>query len=145
MNEWERALQTIAKPNKQLALYDRYGSMAYGVILQILPQPLQAQKVLVELFASSDLPSYLDGHSSVALAIVRMARTKALTAKAQAGEPLMPSVTSGMTAKTSLPDMVFDMAFRQGCSIDAIAEKLQLSKKEVLKAIRDYSVSLRQA
>lgn len=145
MNEWERSLQGIAKPNKQLALYDRYGSMAYGVSLQILPQPLQAQKVLVALFASSDLQSYLDGQSSVALAIVRMARTKALTAKAQAGETLMPLVNSSMTAKTNLPDLVFDMSFRQGYSIEAIAEKLQLTKKEVLKAIRDYSVSLRQA
>lgn len=145
MNEWEGALQPTDRPTKQLALYDRYGSMAYGVILQILPQPLQAQKVLVELFASSDLQAYLDNHGSVALAIVRMARTKALAAKAQAGDTLLPSVTADMTAKICLPDLVFDMAFRQGYSIEAIAEKLQLPRKGVLKAIRDYSVTLRQA
>jgi hypothetical protein len=145
MNEWERAApQAIARPNEQLALYDRYGSMAYGIILQILPQPQHAQEVLVELFSSPDLQSYINYPGNIAVAIIRMARAKALEAKARLDVPLPRGAESSASAKTNLPDVVFDMAFRQGYSLDAIADRLQLPRSVVVKAIHDYSVSFRQ-
>ncbi|RYZ47812.1 MAG: hypothetical protein EOP49_20260, partial [Sphingobacteriales bacterium] len=66
---------------EQLTLYDRYGAMAYGVIMQIIPQPDLAQNVLIDLFASPEIASLPDSPSQAACAIVRMARTKALSAK----------------------------------------------------------------
>lgn len=128
---------------EQLALYDRYGSMAYGIILQIIPQSQQAQAVLVDLFASSELQNYTTPSSNVAMAIIRMARSKALEAKARTGA--FPHPVEPDKRKASLPEIVFDMAFRQGYSVDAVADSLQLAKKDVLKAIRDYSISFRQA
>ncbi len=145
MDERERALQVTNTTTDQLALYDRYGSMAYGIILQIIPQPQQAEKVLVELFTASDLQSSVAYPGNIALEIIRMARAKALEARDQSGLSLMQPETSGIPSKTNLPEVVFDMTFRQGYSIDAVAEKLQLAKGDVLKAIRDYYVFLRQA
>ncbi|KAB7732588.1 hypothetical protein F5984_01125 [Rudanella paleaurantiibacter] len=145
MNEWERATPSvITKPTEQLALYDRYGSIAYGVILQILPQAPQAQEVMLDLFTSTDLLKVPNPTGNMALTIIRLARAKALEAKSRLGVPL-PSTVDPDTAKANLPDTVFNLSFRQGYSIEAIAEKLQLTKAEVLKAIHDYSIAFRQA
>ena len=150
MNEWERpgergASQVVAKPAEQLALYDRYSSMAYGIILQILPQTEQAQEVLIEMFSSPDLQRCVNSPGNTAVAIVRLARTKALEAKARLQGPLPQPIEAGTAAKGSLPEVVFELAFRQSCSIETITEKLQLPKADVLKAIHDYFVSFRQA
>lgn len=127
---------------EKLTLYDRYGAMAYGVIMQIIPQPDLAQKVLIDLFASPEIVSLPDSPSQAACAIVRMARTKALSAKsveipALAEFKLTPNIDA------NLPELVFDLSFNKGFKLDAIAERLELTYFDVLKAIREYVKSIR--
>jgi len=97
------------------------------------------------MFSSPELQQYVNYPGNTAVAIVRLARAKALEAKARLQGPLPQPIEPGTAAKGSLPEVVFELAFRQSCSIDTIAEKLQLQKADVLKAIHDYFVSFRQA
>ncbi len=136
--------QPVAARLDRLALYDQYGSVAYGIILQILPQPHLAQEVLVDLFASPELGAYQAQPSSMALAIVRLARARALAAKAKL-EAASPVKGPGVVSTTDLPKLIFDLSFCQGCTPDQIAERLQLSKADVLIAIHTYFKSFRHS
>lgn len=142
MNESERtgdrvASKSVVKSTDQLALYDRYGSMAYGIILQIVPQPRLAQEVLVDLFASPDIQSYVNYPGNVAVSIIRLAREKALNAKTKLAAHL-PTPTEPAMTNENLPEVVFNLSFRHSYSLDAIAEKFQLARTDVLKAIHNY-------
>ncbi|WP_381503932.1 RNA polymerase sigma factor [Spirosoma flavum] len=135
--------QEVIRQADHLALYDRYGSMAYGLILQIIPEPDLAQAVLVDLFTSPQLKSYAETPSQVAGEIIRLARNKALIAKPIHTTPSLSipvSTTNDNTAK-----LVFDLSFCQGYTPEAIAEKLQLSRTNVLKSIYTYFKQLRSS
>lgn len=127
---------------EQLTLYDRYGAMAYGVITQIIPQTDIAQNVLIDLFASPDIGSLPDSPSQTACAIVRMARARALRAK-----PVDPPALMGLKPdpdpNVNLPELVFNLSFKKGFKLDAIAERLELTYFDVLKAIREHVKSIR--
>ncbi|MBB5286953.1 DNA-directed RNA polymerase specialized sigma24 family protein [Rhabdobacter roseus] len=130
--------------NEQLALYDRYGSLAYGIILQIIPQTHLAQEVLVELFASRYLQACSGQTTNLATCIVRLARARALEAKAQQLPLDAHSEEPTPLQPEDMPELVFDLAFRQGYAPDTIAEQLQIPKAEVMKGFHDYFKSLRQ-
>ncbi|UFH56124.1 hypothetical protein [Spirosoma sp. KNUC1025] len=128
----------------RLALYDKYSSMAYGVILPILPEPELAQTVLVDLFASLQLT--IGTRVPTAIEIIRLARTKALAAKpmliqqASVSNPIV-AVNDGM----SRTKRIFNLSFCQGYSIETIAEQLQLSQTNVLKEFYTYFKHLRSS
>lgn len=133
-----------ANTEPTLSLYDQYGAMAYGVILQIIPQEQLAQEVLVELFNSSPLLNCGDSVSN-AICIIRNARTKAIEFKNRLNS-LMPSNEVGDHSKSEpLPNRIFDLAFKQGLSLEIIAIQLGLSKEDTMKAISQHVKSFRKS
>jgi hypothetical protein len=127
-----------------LSLYDRYGAMAYGVILQIVPQEHLAQEILVDLFNFSSLLNCNEGVSE-AICIIRHARSKALEFSNRFKSLLQTSGDNSLVESDSLPKAIFDLAFKQGLTIDIIAVKLGLSKEATMKAISQHVKSFRQS
>ena len=126
----------------RLTLYDQYGAMAYGVITQIIPEPDIAQTVLIDLFASLQVTSLPDSPTRIAGAIVRLARTKALEAK-----PVELPVSTGFNFSSiptdNLPKLVFDLTFNRGFKLETVADQLEMTYLDVLKALRNYVDSIR--
>lgn len=145
MNELERvndnsAGQTSVRtssPLTTLEVYDQYGAMAYGIILQIIPQPHLAQEILVSVFSSPLLQSCNSYPFTFAVCVIKLARAKAVEAKRQM-MAIAPFNDNGPSQKESTPELIFDLAFRQGFSPDEVAEKLHISKAEVLKAFHEF-------
>lgn len=126
----------------RLTLYDQYGAMAYGVITQIIPQPDIAQRVLIDLFASTQMNSIRESPGNMACAIVRLARTKALEAK-----PMDPTSLIGSEFQSglndNLPKFIFNLLFIKGFKLDTVAERLKMTHWDVLKAMREHVHSMR--
>ena len=145
MNELERRdngadLQPVGKNNQltSLEVYDKYGAMAYGIILQIIPQPHLAQEILVNVFSSPQLQACNSYPFSFAVCVIKLARAKAV----EANRKLM-SIAQDGTANTFIkgdrsPQVIFDLAFRQGFTPDEVAQKLDISKSDVLRAFHDF-------
>ena len=119
-----------------LTLYDRYGGLAYGIILQIIPEPEQAQRVLIDLFSSPQVKAYTEFSNRVSSGIIRLAREKALAARPITGT--MSLASSVMAVNDTTDKSVFDLSFYKGHTIDEIADKLQLSRANVLTKISAY-------
>lgn len=133
---------TNTKP--PLSLYDQYGAMAYGVILQIVPQEELAQEVLVELFNSLTFPNCGDGVSN-AICILRNARTKAIEFSNRFKSLLPANEPESIVDKDALPKLIFDLAFKQGIPLDVVAEKLAITKDDAMKAIGQHVKSFRKS
>jgi hypothetical protein len=118
----------------QLALYDKYSSMAYGIILSIIPDHKIAQEVLLNLFASAQLRSCDDYPFSFTGCVIKLARSKALEAKAKVAS-LSSNPDDGQQNLVNSPDTIFDLSFRHGMSLELVAERLSISKEDVLKGI----------
>ncbi|WP_379885039.1 hypothetical protein [Larkinella insperata] len=112
--------------------------MAYGVILQILPQTHLAQEALIDVFTSGQLPSFMNSSGSPAIAIIKLARLKALELKAKTRERNTAIAEPITSASSYSPEFIFDLSFRQGYSFEAISDQFGLSKPEILKAVRDF-------
>jgi len=138
--------ESLRKNNNEpaLLLYDQYGAMAYGVILQIIPQEQLAQEVLIELFNSLPLLNCPEGISD-AICIIRNARTKALEFKNRLNASLLSNEDTNSSGSDSLPNMIFNLAFKQGLSLEIIAVKLGLSKEATMKAISNHVKSFRKS
>lgn len=132
----------ITERANRLALYDRYGSMAYGLILRIIPEPVLAQTVLIDLFSSPQLMPVSGVATPTGAEIIRLARLKALAAKAES-VAAAPSSFSGTSATTD--KVIFDLSFSQGYSLETIAENLQVPRTNVLKSIYAYFQYLRSS
>ena len=151
MNKIERANngqqgRQVSRPADQLSLYDTYGSVAYGVILQILPQPHLAQQVLVDVFASPELAAQSSPVSSMAVHIIRVARAKALAVKEKlTATPTLHAANQPVAATVDLPKLIFDLSFCEGCTPEQIAERLQMNRSDVLTAMHTYFKSFRAA
>lgn len=129
-------------------LYDQYGPMAYGIILRIIPEPEQAQAVLVDLFSSPQLREFSETPAHIAGEIIRLARLKALAARSATILPPRSSnstINNAFNANDNLENIVFNLSFCQGYSTDAIAEKLQLTRTNVLRSIYTYFKQLRSS
>lgn len=131
---------TNTKP--PLSLYDQYGAMAYGVILQIIPHEELAQEVLVDLFNSLTFHNCGDGVSN-AICVLRNARTKAIEFSNRF-KSLLPANES-IVNKDDLPKLIFDLAFKQGIPLDIVAEKLGITKDDAMKAIGQQVKSFRKS
>ncbi|RRB02106.1 hypothetical protein [Larkinella rosea] len=143
MNEFDRsngngALRQQQTPVDQRALYDRFGAMAYGVILQILPQTHLAQEALLQVFTSTQLASFSNTTVNPAISIIRVARSKALELKGRLMERDTACQEPFSSTGSYSPESVFDLSFRQGYSFEVISEQSGLSKPELLKAVRDF-------
>lgn len=112
--------------------------MAYGIILQILPQKQLAQEALLEVFTSSQLATFQNGSISPAIAVIRLARTKALEIKAKTSENGTAIAEPISSTGGYSPEFIFDLSFRQGYSFAAISDQFGISKPEILKAVRDF-------
>lgn len=150
MNELERAGnsvdgQALSKPKTltSLEVYDQYGAMAYGIILQILPQVHLAQEVLVSVFSSPQLQSCNSYPFTFAACVIKLARAKAVEAKRKL-TALAPAGTENAYGDIS-PQSIFDLAFRQGFTPDEVAGKLNISKNEVLRSFHEFFKSYRHA
>ena len=125
-----------------LSLYNQFGSIAYGIILKIIPHERVAQDVLIDVFTSSQLPQ-LPAATNPLVGIVRVARIKALEAKERlSNQPVLSELKYHPNDIT--PELIFNLSFHQGYSVEAIALQFAMDKSEVLKAIREYIKSFRQ-
>lgn len=115
------------------SLYQQYGSVAYGVILQIVPQPHHAQEILVDVFASPELQAKLPTSAHTTCTIVRLAREKAI--KYQQWQHLPFRI---LPEPATQPEHVFNLLFYQNQSPDSIAEQLQIQRSAVSKSIREF-------
>ncbi len=143
MNELERsagngAFRQHRKPVDQRALYDRFGALAYGIILQILPQSALAQKALMEVFSADNLPAFANSPVNPAIAVIRIARAKALELKDKSKEREAARPEPFSVNNSYSPEYIFDLSFRQGYSFETISEQSGLSRPELVKAIRDF-------
>ncbi|WP_229214021.1 hypothetical protein [Dyadobacter flavalbus] len=128
-----------------LEIYDKYGAMAYGIILQIIPQPHLAQEVLISVFSSPLLQSCNSYPFTFAVCIIKLARAKAVEAKRKLAGASSPALDIRSDAAENSPQQVFDLAFRQGFSPEEVAEKLNISKPEVLRSLHAFFKSNRDA
>jgi len=153
MNELERTNNgvnlhpsTKSSPLSSLEVYDKYGAMAYGIILQIIPQPHLAQEVLVNVFSSPLLQACNSYPFTFAVCVIKLARSKAVEAKRKLLS-LAPLSNDHIFARKdqSSPEQIFDLAFRQGFTPDEVAEKLGIPKSEVLKAFHEFFKSYRNS
>jgi DNA-directed RNA polymerase specialized sigma24 family protein len=150
MNDLERinngaGTQPIAKKNNlsSLEVYDQFGAMAYGIILQIIPQAHLAQEVLVSVFSSPQLQSCNSYPFTFAVCVIKLARAKAVEArrKLTALVPVEEDLTAPLDS--SSPQAIFDLAFRQGFTPEEVAGKLNISKSEVLRSFHEFFKSYR--
>lgn len=130
--------------SNRIRLYERYGAMAYGVILQIIPEKEQAQRVLIDLFSSSQLEAlHPEPSQGVASSIIRQARSRALAARQTTSthnELFISTTTAGNDKQAKY---VFNLAFCQGITPETIAQRLQIPYSAVMQAIHDYFLFLR--
>lgn len=130
--------------SEQLALYDKYSSMAYGIILNILPDPKMAQEVLLNIFASSQLKACDSYPFSYAGCVIKLARAQALEAKQKVAS-LSSFSEDGVGGEVNSPENIFDLSFRKGLSLDLVAERLNISRQDVLKGIHVFFKTNRQS
>ncbi|MCE7066478.1 hypothetical protein [Dyadobacter sp. CY326] len=137
--------QTLAKHENMTSLevYDKYGAMAYGIILQILPQVHLAQEVLVSVFSSPQLKACNSYPFSFAACIIKLARAQAVEAKRKL-MAIAPSSEHFPAAEAS-PEQIFELSFRQGYTPEEVAGKLNISKSEVLRSFHEYFKLYRNA
>ncbi len=131
-------------PNR-LQLYEQYGSVAYGIILQIVPQKQIAQEIMVELFDSLTTNPCVESKVSIAICIIRKAREKALIYKQKFDAGITNIQQFDLISEIEQTKIIFDLSFRQGKTVDFIAEKLNIPKARVHKAISNYFKTFRQS
>ncbi|WP_375448243.1 hypothetical protein [uncultured Fibrella sp.] len=102
-----------------------------------MPQQQQAQEVLVDLFASSELPGNISAAANPTCTIVRLARAKALhyRQKQQLPVPARPT-----PARQS--ELIFNLLFYQNQTPDSVAEQLQIQRSAVFGAVREFFTHL---
>lgn len=141
-----KSLKTLntQQHSSQLSLYDKYGAMAYGVILQIIPQEQFAQEVLVELFNSTPLQNGNEGMSD-AVCILRNARAKAIQYNNRVKSLLSNNDETRPENASFSPEVIFNMSFKQGYSYTEIAEKLTVPVEVIMKAVCQHVKSFRKS
>lgn len=146
MSELEPIKNGVARTNgnmTSLEVYDKYGAMAYGIILQILPQVHLAQEVLVSVFSSPQLQACNSYPFSFAACVIKLARAKAVEAKRKL--MAIAPVADPANASDVSPEKIFDLSFCQGFTPEEVAGKLNISKSEVLRSFHEYFKLYRNA
>ena len=129
-------------PTDRMRLYEQYGAMSYGIILQIVSDSDKAQRILIDLFSSAPLATLPESSPKRACAIIRLARMKALEAVSRDNLRLT-AFEDRDRLNDNVPKLVFDLSFNKGIKLDAIAERLEMTYFDVLKGIREYVKSIR--
>jgi len=142
-NGVDRQALTKQGPMTSLEVYDKYGAMAYGIVLQILPQVHLAQEVLVSVFSSPQLQACNSYPFSFAACIIKLARAKAVEAKRKI-MAIAPAADS-ITETDASPQQIFELSFCQGFTPEEVAGKLNISKSEVLRSFHEYFKLYRNA
>src|SRR6218665_3512224 len=100
-------------------IYDKFGAMAYGIVLQIIPQPQLAQEILADVFSSPLLLTCNSYPFSYSPCVIKLARAKAVEAKRR-----MMTLSSQDSTSTDIdevtPQHVFELAFCNGYSPDEV-------------------------
>jgi hypothetical protein len=135
--------QNAVAYSDRLAMYDQYGPMAYGIILQIIPQAELAQKVLIDLFVSPQLQMRTDPSPHLACEIIRLARARALEVQLASPSQGVSYATPVSSSTDTSGKRIFDLSFFQGQKPELVAERLKIPCSDVLKAIREYFQYLR--
>ena len=128
-----------------IEIYDKYGAMAYGIILQIIPQPHLAQEILVNVFSSPELVGCNSYPFSFSVCVIKLSRAKAVEAKRKMMSIAPKAIENSLSTSEQSPQLIFDLAFCEGYTPEEVAEKLNISKSEVLKAFHDFFKSYRNA
>lgn len=128
----EPTVPKITPGENSLALYDRYGSLVYGIICKIIPEPELAQTVLFDLFISPEVKYLTESPRLVSATLIRLARTKALAVRPVT---LRQSLSVSPSTSDDLGALVFELSFYQGYSVEQVADKLQLTPANVLQLI----------
>jgi DNA-directed RNA polymerase specialized sigma24 family protein len=152
MNELERINNGVSPQPpasnsnlSSLEIYDKFGAMAYGIILQILPQPHLAQEVLVSVFSSPQLQSCNSYPFTFAACVIKLARAKAVEAKRRLTALVPANEELAIDTDARSPENIFELAFRQGFTPDEVARKLNITKAEVLRSFHDFFKSYRNS
>ncbi|CAG4991094.1 hypothetical protein DYBT9275_00677 [Dyadobacter sp. CECT 9275] len=146
LSNFDKSTASVTSGNlTSIEVYDKFGAMAYGIILQIIPQPHLAQEILVEVFASPLLQSCNSYPFSFGACVIKLARAKAVEAKRKLMSVVPAHSESTAEPIVNSPQLIFDLAFCQGYTPDEVAEKLSISKSEVLKSFHDFFQSSRNS
>jgi hypothetical protein len=103
------------------------------VILQIVPQPQPAQEILIDLFASSELQTAVSSSGNKVCSIVRLARIKALEYRQKQQIPV-----AALSVPVTQSELIFNLLFYQNQTPEAIADRLQIERSAVLRAVREF-------
>lgn len=141
----KRDAQEVIRHADRLSLYDRYGSIVYGIILRIIPEPELAQTVLIDVFSSPQISSFTEASKHAIGPIIRLARDKALEARPESIALNQPPPIQVSEPNVNTEKLVFNLSFYQGYTTEEIADKLQLSQTNVLKTIYTYFKQLRSS
>ncbi|MEZ0608968.1 hypothetical protein ACAW74_10660 [Fibrella sp. WM1] len=125
--------ETTSTGVNRLRLYERYGAVAHGVILKIVPHQQHAQEILVEVFVSPELQANLPFSASTTCTIIRLARKKALEYRQKQQFPAHKA-----TESLQQHEHIFNLLFYQNHSPESIAEGLQIQRPAVFSAIREF-------
>ena len=146
LSNFDKSTTSVISGNlTSIEVYDKFGAMAYGIILQIIPQPHLAQEILVEVFASPLLQSCNSYPFSFAACVIKLARAKAVETKRKLMSAVPAHHDSTMNHAANSPQFIFELAFCQGYTPEEVAEKLSISKSEVLKSFHDFFQSHRNS
>ncbi|GAB4032389.1 RNA polymerase sigma factor [Spirosoma jeollabukense] len=141
----KRDAQEVMRSADRLSLYDRYSAIAYGIILQIIPEPELAQTVLIDVFSSPQINSLAEASTQAIGPIIRLTRAKALEARSNSTALNQPQSIQVPETNVNTEKLVFNLSFYQGYTTEEIADKLQLSPTNVLKTIYTYFKQLRSS
>ena len=114
----------------RLSLYEQYGSIAYGLILQFLPQPYHAQEILADLFASLALQVNMP---ALARTITRLAREKALGYRQRQDLPIYSPPESA-----DQPGQVVNLLFYQNQPHGSTSGQLQVQRSAIPRFIWEF-------
>lgn len=140
-NESSLAQSREQNRSDRLLLFEQFGAVAYGVILQIIPNEKHAQEVLIRLFSDSILDKCKKCAASKIACVVKCSRLAALEFKKLSN---FNSNAEENRENTNLSHIIFNLSFRDGYSLDAIAAKFSISKQATLKYIQDYFKTFRK-
>ncbi len=127
-----------------LALYNRFGAIAYGMILQIVPQEALAQQILVDVFSSAELRHCYTKTGSALACVIKITREKAFSAKQVLEKDVTKTSGNVSKAEALTPELLFNLSYKQGVSLDTISSQYNIAKPDILKAIREYVKSFRK-
>jgi len=125
-------------------LYDRFGSVAYGLAHAITSHDATAEAVVTDAFATvwREAHRYDAGRMTLLAWIATIVRDLALARRREARPVSAAPMVTMLSARQR--EMV-ELAFLQGMTRSEIAQRLQLTEGEVARTLREAADLLRSA